>query len=163
MLDTTTQSQHIWDTAGRSPRCEKSTSGQGFLRCYRKCQRWKTGPRRRGGLLQPIQSPTQTFRQLGTELLRPFPLSSTSDRWIIGIIVATECITLYAGSKALPYETATEVANFFMEHILLRHGVPEVVIADRGTAFISRLTQGMMRLSPASHCKTMAQNPQAKK
>lgn len=54
----------------------------------------------------------------------------------------------------------TEVAELFTECILLRHGAPEVVIADRGKAFTRRLMQEIMGLSHTTGCKTAAGHPQ---
>ncbi|KAM7297632.1 hypothetical protein ISCGN_022783 [Ixodes scapularis] len=79
------------------------------------------------------------------------------NRWII---VATDYLTRYAETKALPSGTAVEVAKFFIESIVLRHGAPEVLITDRGSSFMAQLTQEILRLSDTSHRRTTAYHPQ---
>uniref|UniRef100_UPI00292D4351 DDE-type integrase/transposase/recombinase n=1 Tax=Bradyrhizobium sp. 33ap4 TaxID=3061630 RepID=UPI00292D4351 len=109
------------------------------------------------GFLQPITQPSTPFEQMGMDLLGPFSRSSSGNRWII---VATDYLTRYAETKALPQGTAAEVAKFFIESIVLRHGAPKTIITDRGTAFTSRLTQEILRLSHTVHRRTTAYHPQ---
>ena len=128
-----------------------------YVRTCRDCQRRKTPPTRPAGLLQPIEPPRRPFQQIGMDLLGPFPTSTSGNKWIV---VATDYLTRYAETKALPKGSAAEVARFFVENILLRHGAPEVLITDRGTAFTAELTQAILRYSQTSHRRTTAYHPQ---
>ncbi|KAM7294064.1 Transposon Ty3-G Gag-Pol polyprotein [Ixodes scapularis] len=128
-----------------------------YTRSCHECQRRKKPPTRPAGLLQPISPPTAPFQQIGMDLLGPFPPSTSGNRWII---VATDYLTRYAETKALPSGTAVEVAKFFIESIVLRHGAPEVLITDRGSSFMAQLTQEILRLSHTSHRRTTAYHPQ---
>ncbi|KAM7288282.1 Transposon Ty3-I Gag-Pol polyprotein [Ixodes scapularis] len=128
-----------------------------YTRSCHECQRRKKPPTRPAGLLQPISPPTTPFQQIGMDLLGPFPPSTSGNRWII---VATDYLTRYAETKALPSGTAVEVAKFFIESIVLRHGAPEVLITDRGSSFMAQLTQEILRLSHTSHRRTTAYHPQ---
>ncbi|KAM7314928.1 DDE-type integrase/transposase/recombinase [Ixodes scapularis] len=128
-----------------------------YTRSCHECQRRKKPPTRPAGLLQPIAPPSAPFQQIGMDLLGPFPPSTQGNRWII---VATDYLTRYAETKALPSGTAVEVAKFFIESIVLRHGAPEVLISDRGSSFMAQLTQEVLRLSHTSHRRTTAYHPQ---
>ncbi|KAM7307592.1 DDE-type integrase/transposase/recombinase [Ixodes scapularis] len=128
-----------------------------YTRSCHECQRRKKPPSKPAGLLQPITPPTKPFQQIGMDLLGPFPPSTMGNRWII---VATDYLTRYAETKALPSGTAVEVAKFFIESIVLRHGAPEVLITDRGSSFMAQLTQEILRLSHTDHRRTTAYHPQ---
>ncbi|KAM7293326.1 DDE-type integrase/transposase/recombinase [Ixodes scapularis] len=128
-----------------------------YTRSCHECQRRKKPPTRPAGLLQPIAPPSAPFQQIGMDLLGPFKPSTQGNRWII---VATDYLTRYAETKALPSGTAVEVAKFFIESIVLRHGAPEVLISDRGSSFMAQLTQEVLRLSHTSHRCTTAYHPQ---
>ncbi|KAM7288648.1 uncharacterized protein ISCGN_028848 [Ixodes scapularis] len=128
-----------------------------YTRSCHECQRRKKPPSKPAGLLQPITPPTKPFQQIGMDLLGPFPPSTMGNRWII---VATDYLTRYAETKALPSGTAVEVAKFFIESIVLRHGAPEVLITDRGSSFMAQLTQEILRLSHTEHRRTTAYHPQ---
>ncbi|KAM7298120.1 DDE-type integrase/transposase/recombinase [Ixodes scapularis] len=128
-----------------------------YTRSCHECQRRKKPPTKPAGLLQPIAPRTAPFQQIGMDLLGPFPPSTQGNGWII---VATDYLTRYAETKALPARTAVEVAKFFIESIVLRHGAPEVLIPDRGSSFMAQLTQEILRLSHTSHRRTTAYHPQ---
>lgn len=91
------------------------------------------------------------------DLLGPFPTSSSENKWII---VATDYLTRYAETEAVPRGTAFEVARFFVHDIVLRHGAPAVLITDRGAAFTAELLQQVAKLTHTNHRKTTAYHPQ---
>lgn len=110
------------------------------------------------GLLQPVEPPRAPFQQVGMDLLGPFPKSSTGNRWIV---VATDYLTRYCETRPLPRATASDVADFFIHAVVLRHGAPAVVITDRGTAFTAQLLEEVLTLSGTVHRRTTAYHPQA--
>lgn len=132
-------------------------SVQQYVRTCRDCQRRKTPPVKPAGLLHPLDPPDAPFRQVGMDLLGPFPTSSLGNKWIV---VATDYLTRYAETRALPRATAAEVAKFFIYDIVLRHGAPEVIITDRGTAFTAEFMQNVLRLTHSHHRKSTGYHPQ---
>ncbi|KAK8771789.1 hypothetical protein V5799_024968 [Amblyomma americanum] len=130
---------------------------QRYVRTCRECQRRKVPPTKPAGLLKPIDPPQIPFQQVGMDLLGLFPVSSMGNQYIV---VATDYLSRYCETKALPRGTAVGIAQFFVHHIVLRHGAHVVVITDRGTAFTSALTHEVLRLSGTSHRKTTAYHPQ---
>lgn len=82
------------------------------------------------------------FRCLvGMGFLGAFPTSTTGNKWII---IATDYLTKYAETKALPQATALELAQCFLTRIVLRHGAPAVVVTECGTAFTAPLLQQVL-------------------
>ncbi|XP_075726277.1 uncharacterized protein LOC142767923 [Rhipicephalus microplus] len=75
-------------------------------------------------------------------------------------MVATDYLTHYTETKALPKGNASEVAKFFVENIVLRNRAPEVVITDTETTFTADLTQAILAYSKTSHCRTTTYHPQ---
>lgn len=130
---------------------------QHYVKSCRECQRRKVPPLKPAGLLQPVKPPTSPFQQVGMDLLGPFPTSTKGNRWIV---VATDYLTRYAETASVPRATAAEVAQFFVHNIVLRHGAPQIVITDRGTAFTADLTQSVMILTHTTHRRTTAYHPQ---
>lgn len=128
-----------------------------YVRSCRDCQRRKTPPTRPAGFMQPIAVSSRPFQQIGMDLLGPFPTSQSLNKWIV---VATDYMTRYAETAALPRGTAQEVAKFFISQVVLRHGAPEVLITDRGTAFTAELMQGILHYSNTDHRRTTAYHPQ---
>lgn len=91
------------------------------------------------------------------DILGPLPTSTAGNRWVI---VATDYLTRYAETKAIQKSTAVEVARFFIENIVLRHGAPTIMITDRGTAFTAAILDHVLMLSGTTHRKTTAYHPQ---
>ncbi|KAK8787335.1 hypothetical protein V5799_022885 [Amblyomma americanum] len=91
------------------------------------------------------------------DLLGTFPTSTSGNKWII---IATDYLTRHNEAKALPNKKAAEVAKFFVECIVLRHGTPDVTSRDRGTAFTAEVTKAILRYSQTSHRRTTAYHPQ---
>src|SRR5882724_2802757 len=56
--------------------------------------------------------------------------------------------------------TAAGVARLFQDHIWKLHGLPEEVISDRGTQFISNFTQSLSQLLGIRVAASMAYHPQ---
>lgn len=133
------------------------SSVQRYVKTCRDCQRRKKPPFKPAGFLHPVDPPQAPFQQIGMDLLGPFPVTSSRNRWIV---VATDYLTRYAETKAIPQANSYEVAKFFVHHIVLRHGAPSAVITDRGTAFTAELMQDVLQLTHSSHRKSTAYHPQ---
>jgi hypothetical protein len=97
------------------------------------CQMRKREPKKPAGLLLCtwVERP---FQKVGLDLLRPFPLSHKGNRQII---VAVDYLTKWVEVKAMLTWTATDVADFFVNQIVLRHGAPEEIVTDQGKCFSS--------------------------
>lgn len=62
-------------------------------------------------------------------------------------------------AKALPNGTEVEVEKFFVQYIFLRHGASEVLVIDRGTAFMAEMTQAILHYKdkpPEANCAPSA-------
>ncbi|KZS09707.1 Uncharacterized protein APZ42_026004 [Daphnia magna] len=71
-------------------------------------------------------------------------------------------INLPVELKAMPTGIANNVAECFVNQILLRHGAPEQIISDRGKCFTSDLTQAVANKLHTNHKTTSSCYPQAK-
>ncbi|UYV67832.1 hypothetical protein LAZ67_5002180, partial [Cordylochernes scorpioides] len=121
------------------------------------CQRRKHQPQLPSGHLQPIPVPEVAFEKVGMDLLGRFPTSEGGNRWII---VCTDYLTKYAIPKALPTSESMEVAKFFIEDVILKHGAPRELITDRGRNFTSSMISDLNNQCRITHRKTTAYHPQ---
>lgn len=132
-------------------------SVQKFLRSCPECQRRKPPSHSSQGLLQPIPCPERPFQRVGIDLFGPLPNSSSGNRWTI---VAIDHLTRYVETAALPSATAENVANFFLNQIVLRHGAPKELLSDRGTVFLSKIVEEVLRACSVIHRTTSPYHPQ---
>ena len=88
------------------------------------------------------------FHTCGMDLVGPVnPLS----RGYIWILVAMEYFTKWA--EAVPLHKAIEgaVANFIKESIIVRFGVPYMIISDNGTHFVNSGARKMLEFYQVKH------------
>ncbi|XP_055932074.1 uncharacterized protein K02A2.6-like [Argiope bruennichi] len=112
-----------------------------------------------GGIGQslPIPPAAAPFHRIGIDLLGRFPKSGDGNKWIV---LCTDYLTRYAVTRALPTAEATQIAEFLLEDIILKHGAPRVIITDRGQVFQSKLVSDINRLCNIIHRMTTAYHPQ---
>ena len=59
------------------------------------------------------------LQKIGIDLLGPFPETPNNKKYII---VMVDYLTKWAETDLLPNGNAEEIAQFFVKHIVLRHG-----------------------------------------
>ncbi|UYV71040.1 hypothetical protein LAZ67_8001511, partial [Cordylochernes scorpioides] len=94
----------------------------------RECQRRKSSTERPPGQLVPIPPVSRPFEKIGIDLLGRFPISNDGNKWTV---VATDYLTRYAMTKAIPNGSSEEVGKFIVEDVILKHGAPRELISDR--------------------------------
>ena len=134
-----------------------SASVRNYVRSCLKCQQRKPG-NCSVGLLQSVPIPSFPFVCIGMDFLGPFPRSSSGNRYIL---VCLDYLTRFAETMAFPRATGSSAAFFFLHRVVLRHGVPQRVITDRGKAFISHTFKGTLQQANSLHRKTSAYHPQS--
>ncbi|UYV81331.1 hypothetical protein LAZ67_20000799, partial [Cordylochernes scorpioides] len=123
----------------------------------RECQRRKGSTERPPGQLVPIPPVSRPFEKIGIDLLGRFPTSNDGNKWTV---VATDYLTRYAMTKAIPNGSSEEVGKFIVEDVILKHGAPRELISDRGRTFISHTIRDINNLCGTAHCFTSAYHPQ---
>ncbi|UYV83597.1 hypothetical protein LAZ67_23001581 [Cordylochernes scorpioides] len=108
------------------------------------CQFRKTPSQLPQGLLQPIPPASRPFEKMGIDLMGRFPKSGRGNSWIL---VCTDYYSRYIETAALPRGTAEEIADFFLQRVVLRHGAPKTVISDRGSCFLSKLFNEVLKIN----------------
>ncbi|UYV70961.1 hypothetical protein LAZ67_8001260, partial [Cordylochernes scorpioides] len=121
------------------------------------CQFRKTPSQQPSGQLQPIPPASRPFERIGIDLLGRFPKSINGNRWIV---VCTDYYSRHVETAALLRGTATEIADFFLKRIVLRHGAPKILISDRGSSFLSKLLTQVLKICNTIHKKTTSYHPQ---
>ncbi|UYV71083.1 K02A2.6-like, partial [Cordylochernes scorpioides] len=121
------------------------------------CQFRKTPSQLPQGLLPLIPPASRPFEKMGIDLMGRFPKSGKGNSWIL---VCTDYYSRYIETAALPRGTAEEIADFFLQKVVLRHGAPKTVISDRGSCFLSKLFKEVLKICNTLHKKTTSYHPQ---
>lgn len=122
-------------------------------RCV-KCQQLKSDNQRPAGKMQHI-TVIHPNEMLGVDIMGPLPCSSSQNEYLLVFI---DYFTRWV--EMFPIRNQT-VAAIFRKEILTRWGVPDFLLSDRGTQFVSSVFKEVCekwsvtpKLTTACHCQT---------
>jgi transposase InsO family protein len=131
---------------------------QDFVRQCVICQQAKSDRSRLPGLLQPLQVPTSLWQIISMDFIVALPKSQT----YTCILVVVDVFTKYANFLPLKHPfTTLLVARLFHDQIYKHHGLPQSIISDRDSVFLSHLWQELFRLADVKLCMSSAYHPQS--
>ncbi len=84
----------------------------------------------------PVGGP---FHRVGVDVLQ-LPLTVHGNKYVI---VFMDYFTKWVEAFPMSDQKTITIATLFVEHIICRHGIPEQLISDRGTNFLSELISGI--------------------
>src|SRR5882724_1548150 len=114
-----------------------------YMKGYDLCNCTKTFPTSPTSKLVPNRVPDHCWQVISVDLITGLPPSQSYD----AIMVVVNHLSKQAHVIPTMLDvTAAGVARLFRDHILKLHGLPEEVISDRGTQFISNFTQSLSQL-----------------
>jgi hypothetical protein len=124
------------------------------------CQRVKAEHQRPAGLLQPLKVPMWKWEEVGMDFIMGLP---RSNRGHDSIWVIIDRLTKVA--HFLPVKTThkgRDLADLYMSRIVSLHGVPKVIVSDRGTQFTSRFWNKLHKALGTKLSFSTAYHPQTR-
>ena len=108
---------------------------QRFCATCPECQKTGRKLKHEKAALKPIPAVGVPFKKIGIDIVGPLPRSENGNRFILTIV---DFSTRYPEAFAIPSQTAEVVADALME-LFSRVGIPDEIISDQGTNFMSTL------------------------
>ncbi|KAJ8897423.1 hypothetical protein PR048_002769 [Dryococelus australis] len=99
----------------------------------------------------------RTFQRLDLDIVGSMPKTASGNRYILTII---DHFSRYLVMKLLPDKTAENVARTSVFDSILKFGVPDSVITDQGTNFVSELMAQFCQLLRVKKSRTTPGHPQ---
>ncbi|GBG72663.1 hypothetical protein CBR_g12235 [Chara braunii] len=122
------------------------------------CRRSKPRNRNPYGELRPMPIPREPGISIAMDVTNPFPRDQLGHD---GILTVVDRLSKYA--RFLPckyYSTAPELARLLHTGWICGHGVPEDIISDRDTRFMSTFCTSLMQESDTTMKPSSARHPQ---
>src|SRR5258707_3398849 len=121
------------------------------------CNRMKTFPMQKVGKLIPNKVPDQCWQVISIDMIRELPDSKGYN----AVLVVVDRLSKWI--HAIPTVTSldsTGVARLFLEHIWHHHGLPEEVISDCGSTFVSNFSCKLAALLGVKLTPSTSYHPQ---
>jgi len=108
--------------------------------------------------IQPMSLPSAPWMQVSIDTVGPLHTTRQGNRYIICMV---DYFTRYCEAQAVDEQTSQTVIQAVYKNIICRHGVPQILISDRGSPYVSHVAEQMFnRLGIKRHYST-AFHPQA--
>lgn len=121
------------------------------------CQQAKHSLLHPMGLLQPLPIPKGVWRDLSMDFIEGLP---KSERYQV-ILVVVDRLTKYAHFMALKHPcTAASVVQVFLDNVVKLHGLPNSIVTDRDTVFLSQFWKDLFKLYKVNLQLSTAYHPQ---
>ena len=101
----------------------------------------------------PVKGP---FHRVAVDVLQ-LPLTPSGNKYVV---VFMDYLTKWVEAFPAPDQQAITIATLLVKHIICRHGVPEELLSDRGTNFLSDLILELCSLLGIRKINTSGYHPQ---
>lgn len=131
---------------------------QAYIRSCSVCQQCKYDTTASPGLLQPLPIPNAIWSDISMDFIDGLPISFGKSV----ILVVVDRLTKAAHFIALshPYSALT-VAQAFMDNIFKLHGLPNSIVSDRDSVFLSEFWRELFTLQGVALNYSSAYHPQS--
>src|SRR6184192_685481 len=121
------------------------------------CCRTKTYPARPAGPLRPNPIPERCWQHVTINLIAPLPESRGHDAILVVVDRLSKRVHLIPTSSDVE---SAGIARLFLDRVWKLHGLPEVVIYDRGSVFVSQFLTSLYHLLGICGRPSTAYHPQ---
>lgn len=120
--------------------------------------RSKTSTIKPYGLLQPLQLPTRKWGSISMDFIVALPLTQNKNDSILVVVDRfTKMIKLLPCKTTI---TSMQLAQLLYKEIICEYGLPDEIISDRGSTFMSDFIQDLWSLLRTKHRPSTAYRPQ---
>ena len=130
----------------------------GFIKTCPSCQRNKKDSHRKKAPMELTTTSSRPFEKLSIDVVGPYPPSDLGNRFVI---TAQDDLTRFAFLIPTENHEAATVADALVEHIFSKFGIPDTILTDRGTEFLSKLMKRFTTLYGIKHNLCTAYHPES--
>lgn len=122
------------------------------------CRETKGEHLKKPGLLQPLSIPHEPWREIAMDFITGLPKSQGFE--VIWVVV--DRFSRYAHFVALQHPiSAKSLALTFFDNIYRLHGLPESIVSDRDSIFLSEFWKNLFKICGTRLCMSTAYHPQS--
>jgi hypothetical protein len=104
-----------------------------YVSCCHTCRRSKASREKYHGLLKPLPVPERRWADISVDFVVDLPESEGYKN----VMVVVDRLSKYRYLIPCSKMEAPDVARMFLRHVWCNHGLPDTIVSDRGTQFVS--------------------------
>jgi len=93
-------------------------------------------------------TPSTVFEKCSINIVGPFSPSESQYRYILTV---QDELSKFLIAIPLEDQTSEQVARAFVDHVVLIHGVPQIILSDCGSQFLSNTFKSVCKLLGVKH------------
>jgi len=98
------------------------------------------------------------FEKCALDIVGPLTVTTLGNKYLLTF---QDDLTKFSKAIPLPNQEATTVAKEFITKIICEHGIPETVLTDQGTNFLSEIFKNVCKLLRITKIQTTAYQPES--
>ncbi|SJL04701.1 uncharacterized protein ARMOST_08071 [Armillaria ostoyae] len=130
---------------------------EAYVKGCETCQRTKSNTQAKAAPLHPNAIPTEPWTHISVDMVTGLPFSNGHDALLVIVDRFSKAIILVPCNVEL---SAEGWARILRDHVYARHGMPQVVISDRGPQFVSAFMKELYRMLDIKQNASTAFHPQ---
>lgn len=128
-----------------------------FIKKCISCQAVKVNHQPPQGLLKPLPIPDQPWSTIGVDFVVKLPNSEGQDSVMVVVDHFSKAAHFIPARETL---SAEEMARAFIKEVFKLHGLPDKIVSDRGSIFISKFWSSVLQQMQVSQAPSTAFHPQ---
>jgi len=129
-----------------------------YVRTCDTCARNKTPRCHRHGQLHPLPIPNGPWKSVSMDFVVQLPSSQGYDAIYVCMDRFTKMAYFMATNSSI---TAEGTADLYLKNVFNNHGLPEDIVSDRGSQFVSMFTRRLLELVEVKGNRSTAYHPQS--
>ena len=127
-----------------------------YVQGYIKCQQNKVQHQRKARELYPLEISEGLWQDISINIIGPLPRSNRMD----AIVVIVDRFTKMIRFKATTSISSEEIAKIYRDKIWKIHGVPKMILSNRGLQFASEFMEDFTKVLGTKRKLSMVYHPQ---
>ena len=108
--------------------------------------------------LEVTSTASKPFEKCFLDIVGPLVLTENGNKYMLTF---QDDLTKFSEAIAIPNQEAITVAKAFVTNIICKHGIPETLLTDQGTNFLSNIFKNVCKLLKIKKIQTTAYHPQS--
>lgn len=129
-----------------------------YIRKCEKCQKNKMTQCHTRMPLMITDTPSTVFEKCSIDIIGPLCPSMSQQRYILTV---QDDLSKFLIAVPLMDQTADQVAKAFVDHVVLIYGIPQVILSDCGSQFLSETFKGVCKLLGIKRIQSTSFRPQS--